>query len=324
MEKTLKQRILPPLKLLITAALFYAILRQVDSDEMLATLSRISPADIFTISILTFLMQFLHVLKWQTVLSVTPLSTVPFRRLFYHHFTAFFFQLFLPSAASGDIIKGTRLGLEHTERAHAAASVIFARVTGFVVLAVLGIGAILYNPDLFFLLPARARILFICIYPLLMAAVIILFTPLTTTVLHHRIVPRRFRNILEKFQKSLRFYLHYPRVISMTLIFALIIFLILVLITFLIFAAIETPLSWRSLLMVMPVITVLTFIPFTVNGAGIREYMLLISFPVLSGPDVVSFAALFYSATLAVGLIGGLLFAAESLKGKPRKTPPVS
>ncbi|ERP31440.1 lysylphosphatidylglycerol synthase transmembrane domain-containing protein [Chitinivibrio alkaliphilus] len=298
-------------KLLITITLLAILLGQTSSEDIISPLRGISFLQLLSLIMLVFLMQFLHVVKWYGILRKTALRQVSFARLFCIHFSAFFFQSILPSAASGDIIKGARLAQNETAKIDAATSVLFARAMGFVILAALGALSLILSPDLHRDLPPMAQRIFVLIYPLLGVSILFLFFPL-----HKKLLPAtwvRPQKIIATMQKSLRHYLCCPGILTLTIVLGCSIFLLLVGISFYIFALIGAPMGFLDLLMVLPIITVLTFIPFTINGAGVREYTFLLFFPHLTVSQVMAFAALFYSATLFVALGGGALYLGEIL-----------
>ncbi|MGM0442914.1 MAG: lysylphosphatidylglycerol synthase transmembrane domain-containing protein [Fibrobacterota bacterium] len=311
-----RPRLIQALKGSVTLLFFILIFRQLNRGNTLAVLQQTDLSVIRDAVLLTFLMQVLHVVRWKVVLSVTPLRNTSFITLFRLHFSAFFFQTILPSAASGDLIKGARLARLGPHRVDSASSVLFARVAGLVALSAMGLISVAIHPQILLELPVTSRILLLSVYPALTVAVILLFTP--AVPMKKIFFPRGLSKIAEKGERlrhSLRRYIAHPRILWATFALSALIFLIIVLMTWRILQAVGAQAGFMQLLSVLPVITVLTLMPVSVNGAGIREYALRLFFGITSA-RLLAFAAVFYGATIAVGCLGGLLYLHDLTRAK--------
>jgi len=123
----------------VSAILIYWLLCRVDIEELAGALAT-SKWWLFSFS--TFVLcarQLVAAYRWAIILAASRIR-IPTIRLFYWYMIATFFNMFLPTALGGDVVRIYQLGKSSGENAVAAASVLMERILGF--LALIGMAVV--------------------------------------------------------------------------------------------------------------------------------------------------------------------------------------
>src|ERR1700737_199532 len=89
----------------------------------------------------------LAALRWQRVLSTLELK-MRITHLLSTYLASLFISNFLPTTIGGDVLRVSRISSENGETPRTFASVVLQRLTGWVVLPLITLAALLINPDL--------------------------------------------------------------------------------------------------------------------------------------------------------------------------------
>lgn len=326
-----RSRWIPILRFAIGLALIAILVRFIGWRALQSAIApvREHPAWIAAALGLTFLGLLAGVVRWHAILRTLGLPT-GFARTFRGFFIGQFFNAFLFGACGGDLARAIFAAHDHAEkRAEAVTSVFLDRAIGLVI--TLLFGCIMLLPRLRkFSLYAEARpSLFLMVLFLLAAlAFIVLFFsrdlfeqfPWLQRMEHRgRIGPllRRAYEALFLFRRNAR-YLFWPAMLSIANL------LLLASATAALARALELSISFRDLLVVFPVVTVLAAIPLTPGSLGVRETLyiqLLNPLGIAAGPALM-LSLLGYLAATLWSLFGGLLFLLRA-PGAPPAPPRV-
>jgi glycosyltransferase 2 family protein len=228
-----------------------------------------------------------------------------FREYLSYYFVGMFFNLVLPTSVGGDVVRAWYLAHRQKEatgkRMPAFLSVLADRVSGVVVLALVAAVATLLCP---IQLPTTINIIVAGVALAALAGVIGL--PLLNRILHssrfasHRF--ERFRRISEGGMT----YLRDRPLLAKTTALSLIVQVNSVLVMALIGVGLGLPIPLLYYGILMPLVTLLTLLPVSVNGMGLRElstgYLLV---PLSVDPaQAVTLAFLLFTAQSAASLLG--------------------
>ena len=253
----------------------------------------------------------LAAIRWQRVLAALGVSArTP--TLLSHYLAGMFVGNFLPSTIGGDVLRVSRLSGGKGETPRALASVVLERLSGWLVLPVLTLFALLANPGLR-RGPAQNEgrlALWISIITLLLLAALV--TAAASPRLGGRLASnagwRRFTGAIHLGID--RFRLH-PLLALEVLGVGFAYQLTVMLAVFLAANCLGVGASWTAILAFFPVVAIVQVLPITVSGLGTREAALVFflqPFGVESA-EAVALGLLVYAVNLVVSLLGAPAFA---------------
>lgn len=264
----------------------------------------------FTLLFCTYLM---GVIRWQVLIgafSAHP-SLFSLGRL---SLVGLFFNTFVPGGLAGDIVRGYHLGSEGFRRSDALASVFadrFVGLVGLLVLSLIGFG-IGYRE----LMAANLLGLFLAIALGLVGAVVLFYSGWVSypvRLLTERLSTSAYpiRNLWGAIQS----YQMCSREVAWALALTFVADLLVILGVYVLAQAVHVALPFHYFLAFVPVITILSAVPISINGAGVREtgYLLLFTQVGLSQEQAVSISLLYFSMTLVLGALGGGAYLFQAL-----------
>jgi uncharacterized membrane protein YbhN (UPF0104 family) len=259
--------------------------------------------DLWCVSFGVYLItQVLCTLRWQ-VLG----RELGFQQSFLHfgqlYFIGMFFNLFLPTSVGGDVARAWYLNARSGRGVAAAVSVFVDRVSGLLLLLALAVaGSLACSVDLPGWIPA-------CVWGAAGCAALGLLTlPLASRLLSRFDRLRRLIDGVQHFACR-------PRVVLQTSVLSLVAQVANVLVLWLLGIAIAAPVPTGYYWILVPMISLLTLLPISLNGMGIREGgMVLFLAPLGISPAVaMSLAFLWFSIFTAASLVGAGIYLLGSL-----------
>ena len=251
-------------------------------------------------------------LRWQRVLAALELpAELP--PLLSHSFAGLFVANFLPSTIGGDVLRVTRLSAANGQAPASFASVVLERLTGFVVLPLITLAALLSHPALLHLGNA-SRIAVLFSLGTLVVLVVIL-----AVVANPRLGKRladnqswlRFAGAVHLGLDRIR---RHPSVVAAVLATAIGYQLLVVLAAWIAVQALGIDVGFAVMMAFIPVVAMAQVLPVSVNGLGLREGALVLLLRPLGVPtaQAVALGLLLYGMNLAVSLLGAPAFAVGS------------
>ncbi|HKD38627.1 MAG TPA: lysylphosphatidylglycerol synthase domain-containing protein, partial [Pirellulales bacterium] len=239
---------------------------------------------------------------WRWAALARPLGfDLPQRQFTRLYFEGMFFSLCLPSSIGGDVVKAYRLAPTAAGRLLAGCTVLADRATGLIGLFVIGLTALTvrsFGLPLAGVLAAGAGILVAAL-----ASVSIGLAILNQFV---RLLPRDGR--LARLLGQLMPYHARPEVFRRAIGWGLIVQLFNVLVVVELGAAMGLEIPLVAYFIAVPVVALLTMLPVSVSGVGVREgglAWMLASYGVSQGIGI-TLGILWFLVTVAGGLVGGL------------------
>lgn len=214
-----------------------------------------------------------------------------------------FFSLCLPSSIGGDVVKAVRLGRNASERFLAAGTVFADRLTGLTALCMIfATGFFVRSWELSF-----TTAMFLGAGVVLVAFVSFLFGQWFLRWNSARLarIPR-----LGVILAELNIYNHRPGVVFRAVGWSFVVQLTNVAMVWLLGRGIGVELPSASYFVAVPAVALASTLPLSVNGVGVREggLALLLKQDGVTEEQGVALGLLWFSITLASGLIGGLAF----------------
>jgi uncharacterized membrane protein YbhN (UPF0104 family) len=265
------------------------------------------------------LAQLVSTVRWQLLAAPLGFRT-PARRYLPFYFIGMFFNLLLPTSVGGDVVRALYLSAGERDlprpgggpppgRGEAMLSVFADRASGLAILVVMACLAGLFAPTP---LPGWMNGL-LC---LLGGGTVLGVAALPALPLLKKVpfVGARLGRLVD----AARAYLRCPGVVLATTLLSVLVQLSSVLFVWLIGRALGLGVSFAYMAAAVPLLTLLTLVPLSVNGMGLREMgMVVLLGPVgVSGAQAVTLSLLTFAAAAAVSLVGGVLY----LLGRPARS----
>jgi glycosyltransferase 2 family protein len=308
--EAMRRILLSTMKILVSGALLYFALRKANFSDLT---SRIDITSLFWIGsaiIVTFLQVFIGALRWREICAdcAAPLTTTQAMRF---NLIGSFFNQTLPSAIGGDAVRLWLLARTGAGWRAATYSVFVDRAFGLIALATIVVASLPWSYKLIEDPDGRSALLFVG------------FTALAAGVCF-LILGRLPWPWLKRWWGTQHFYA--CSVIANRLIFSrdrgptlallsLLIHVLAAVIAWCVARSIAAPVSLEQVLQLVPPVMLITMIPLSIAGWGIREASMGLAFGYarLATSEGVNVSLLFGAVYFIVGAFGGLIwiFSAE-------------
>lgn len=292
---------------IVTIVLLAVLLRRLDLDALGALFQRL-PLWFYLLSLAVVLAgQVAYAWRWRLLLSAAGVR-VPFHLVLRHYFVGIFVNNFLPSTVGGDVAKVYYLGRDHGYRV-VTASVAIDRLLGVGLLALLAAGALWASPV------DAPRLTAAAVASTLIAGaalMLLLITSLGTGGLPERVARLGVRAVaaagrLQRLRLAMAAPLASPAVIAKAAL-VVIGYAVAVTVIYLRFTQLQSGVSPPALAMfaVVTATTVLSNVPISLNGLGLREQLhASLLAPLGIAPEIaVAISLLLYGHLLVASLVG--------------------
>jgi glycosyltransferase 2 family protein len=297
------------LKVLISAGLIYWILLGTELSEILAALREAT----FGLLIVAFSLHLLgftiSAVRWRLLLHSRG-TDASIRFLVESYIVGMFFNNFLPSTIGGDVYRtydSWRLG---QSKSSALAVVFVDRFLGLMALVLFALLALLHANDLTRSIPRLSLWLILGMVGMV-GFIWLLFAPpawLPGLVANLKLpFGDKIRGILEAFLA----FRGQRGVLLKALLLSMVLQVNVIVHYYLIVRSLSLPVPFLSFFLIIPLATIITMLPISVNGIGVRENAYIFFFApfAISAPEAVAFAWIAYGMVALQGLLGGILYA---------------
>lgn len=254
----------------------------------------------------------ISVVRWKQVLAALELPT-PLSPLVSHSLAGLFVANFLPSTVGGDFLRVVRLSADNGEAPSSFASVVLERLTGFLVLPLITLVALVTHPSLLHLGTASRLAM-----ALSLGSLATLFAVVAVAA------NSRLGGRLAGHESWLRFFgaVHlgvdrmrrHPAASALVLGVALMYQLTVVAAAFAASRALGITVGWVPMMAFVPVVAIAQVLPVSVGGLGLREgALVLLLHPLgVAAAQATALGLLLYGINLVVSLLGAPSFAVRS------------
>ncbi|HEY2772812.1 MAG TPA: lysylphosphatidylglycerol synthase transmembrane domain-containing protein [Candidatus Binatia bacterium] len=309
-------RVASPLaKVGVSAGALYLVVSRIDTAAMVRALSAADRTDVVVVILLYLVGQALTAWRWKLIASRVGF-TEPMAEFQRYYFIGMFFNLFGPATLGGDVVRALYLGASAGRRAVALHTVIFDRLSGLVMLVFVAVAAIV--------LFGRFDLPWPMIWLVVASGTAMAVGWFLVPMLARRILPesgrlnRMIERDLEPFWKDRRLLV---RTAGISACFHIMQASSLILLG----NAVSMHVDWRYYFIFHPLVSVLSAVPVSVAGLGIREagYVWFLQHVGVNGDTALVFSILWFIVLLASSLVGGVVFLASgaqvpTLRAQPR------
>jgi glycosyltransferase 2 family protein len=284
----------------VSAGALYLVLRGVDFDAMLRVMGRADVVDVVAVIAIYLAGQAMTAWRWRLIAQRVGF-TESMGEFLRFYFVGMFFNLFGPSTLGGDLVRALYLGAPSARRTVALHTVLFDRVSGLVMLVFVAVAAI----GLF----GRFGLPWPVIGLVSAAGVTMAIGWFLVPMLVRRIfapdgrVARLVQRDLEPFWND---HALLARAAGVSIVFHVLQCSSLILLGH----ALSMNLDWRYYFVFHPIVTVLSALPVSVAGLGIREagYVWFLQRHGISSDMATAFGLLWFVVLLASSLVGGIVY----------------
>lgn len=267
----MKQKLILILKTVVSISLLIWVFSRVDFAQAWQQFQNLSlPFIIFALLYYTFL-QWLSCIRWQIVLKATNYS-VPMTGLLSSYFAGMFLNIFLPGALGGDVYRVYRVAKITSDSEGALVSVFLERFTGLAALSAL---AVVGLPPAFQLIGRWDIILifFSCVGALV-SGVLLIVSPQLLRIAEPILHKLRLEGIAARFAKIqllLRQFAQHRKALMSSMVLSLILQFGIVYYHYFIAQQLGISVSFLALLVFIPIVVVVTLLPISLGGLGLKE-----------------------------------------------------
>jgi hypothetical protein len=298
------------LKLVVSITLLSFLVMRTDLNA-LGTLFGSLRVPIFSGSILLYLLaQLLSTVRWRCLLRAEKIYLSHWR-LILLYLEGMFFNLMLPTAIGGDLVRGYQIS-RLTERSEASmASILVERLSGYVALTIIACIAIIpvyahvRDPLIIWLTVGSAAGMVALIASLLSDRLQALFFRLL-----HAVGLGRFHEAAHRLYEAVQQYWTHRRALLLALGLSLILQSLVITIFYLISLALNLSVPFRYFFLFVPLIGVISMLPISVAGLGLREGSAVYLFTKvgLDSASALSLSLLWFAVTALCSGLGGVVF----------------
>jgi len=305
-----KQRLLNLLKVCFSLALLALLLKQIGWQQTLETLRGVKFPYLAAAFALYLVGIVVRAYRWQILLSALGMD-IPLARLTNLYFVGTFFSSFLPTGIGGDVVRVYELSKQSKRPIESVGTVLLDRATGFLVLFLIALVALLFSYPL--IAPnVAAAILLLCLGSWAGLGLILRRDWLERWGLLR--IMDRIKQLRELYESVTACGL---KAIGGALAISFVFNVLLIAVNYLIALSLGVNIPIWYFFLFIPLISFLLVLPISLSGLGVREggYVYLFAQAGVSAPLALAMSLLFYALNVATGLIGGVLYALEGARG---------
>jgi glycosyltransferase 2 family protein len=279
---------------------------------------------LFLVSFLSFLLLFLPMsYRWQIILRVLGIDA-PIQKLYKTYLVGVFFNNFFPTTIGGDIVRGYSLYQFTQKGKEAVVSVMVERFLGFTSLIMIAVAALaltypsLHDPLLAWLILAA--------FLVYLVALIAMVTPTIFSLADRCLQKLRSPKLgskLVQLPEVISLYKSSPFILSRLVFFSLILQSLAILIYYILCRSLHLDIPLIDIFLFLPMISLVSMIPISLGGLGIREGMTVYLFQKIGidSAHALSLSLAWFSIILLSSAVGGAIFAFQRTHTFPTPTP---
>lgn len=302
-------------KVVVSIALFVVILTRVNMTELFDAVLSVN-GTLFMIALaITGLGLLVSVYRWKMLLLSRNID-YPFLKLMYYHMVGSFYNLVFPSVLGGDVIRMLMLSKEIGSKSKSLSSIFVERFFGFFSLSVIALISLASGS---YLIENRnVTISIVLIFLLFTTAFFLVFHKPTVgrfLALLDKVRLAKVKARFENFYDAFYSYKEDKRSLAYCFVISMLYQIMGIVVVYMLGLSIGMGLDIRYYFMFIPLIWVIIMIPVSISGLGIREgaFVYFFSLVGVSNESGLLLSVLFFSHSVIVGLVGGMLSLASGL-----------
>lgn len=297
------------LRLGFLAGSIYILLLIVDLELVFSHLMEMPFYTLAVLILLNLFRSWLHGLRWQ-LLNPDLSEQLNMWQYFRLIMIAHSFNLIMPGALGGDLARtGMTLKKVKKKRAENVVAILADRLVGLISILFLGSTAFLITTDI------PDRTVFYSFFAVIYLAIAVIFIILTNSSLHkllskhlHRLgrVGTWFNQAIIVWSNALKYFCNNSRKVALSLLLCLPIHGLSFFSAYLLARSLSIQISFFDISLIISLMWLVTAIPITISGAGVRELSLIYLFSIygVAAEPATALSLYIYIISLLIGLFG--------------------
>jgi uncharacterized membrane protein YbhN (UPF0104 family) len=305
-----RDKLLNLLKVCLSLGLLALLLKQVGWQQTLETLGKARFPYLAAAFAIYLVGMVVRAYRWQVLLAALRID-MPLVKLTGLYFVGTFFSNILPTGIGGDVVRVYELSKQSKKPIESVGTVLLDRATGLLVLFLIALMALIFSHQLIAPNVATA-ILILCLGSWAGLGLILRRDWLERWGLLRIMAKiKQFRELYESVTAC------GLKAMGGALAISLVFNALLIAVNYLIALSLGVEIPLWCFLLFVPLISFLLVLPVSLSGLGVREggYVYLFAQVGVSAPLALAMSLLFYALNVATGLIGGVLYAFEGVRG---------
>jgi glycosyltransferase 2 family protein len=301
----MRRILLSMIKILISAALLYFALRKADFSELASRIDLASLAWIGLAIVVTFLQVFIGALRWREICADCDILLTKMQAFRFNLIGSFFNQT-LPSAIGGDAVRLWLVARGGAGWRAATYSVFVDRAIGLIALAIIVVASLPWTYNLIGDPNGRSGLLIIDFAALAAGTGFLIFGKLPWLWLANWWGTQHFYACSVIANRLIFSRNHGPKLI----VWSILIHVLAAVLAWCVAHAITAPVSLEQALQLVPPVMLITMVPISIAGWGLREASMGLAFGYagLATSEGINVSLLFGAVYFVVGAIGGLVW----------------
>lgn len=305
------------LKATISLLLIIMLLHGADVPSLLTRFQNIDPWSFFAASLVMFSLSFIHAVRWLTIIRANG-GRMGFALALKLVFVGYFFSQALPSSVGGDAMRIWQAHRAGLGLGTALNTVVLDRLIALAALLIMTAAALPWLKDL--VADPTIRWAFVLVLMAGMAgfAVLLILNRLPESFFRWKIA-----RAAAKLSDAARKTLLNTQSCFITIILSAGVHFGVSLTVFILADALGIQVSLMHCILLVPLVTLVTLIPISIAGWGVRESAMVVAFGLIQVPrsDAIAVSLLFGITALVTGLPGGVLWWRTSNHSLPPSNP---
>lgn len=293
-------------KTLVTVLLFYLLFHKMDFQQFGATLGNARMGVLFGSFAILWFGHYMCIFRWRMLMR--PLMPVfSLTRLFEIYCIGLFFNLTFPTAVGGDVVKMYYAGKPSRKFAQSFAATFLDRDSGMLAMMIIAcLGTVLFPMKL----PGIPVSLIVwASFAAFVALNVVIFMPILhrfLTRLLHRIRLSGTAGRVDAISNAFQIMGKNPRILFDSLLISFLNQMLVFAVTWVTAIALHIGVPFFYFVVFVPIITLITMIPITLSGTGLREYAFLSLFGAIGVAP---------ASCLALGLLSSIMVVLSAIPG---------
>jgi glycosyltransferase 2 family protein len=302
----MKQKIFTAAKLAVTVLLFVYIFQKIDFHQFSMTLRNARVGILIGAFLVLWIGHYICIYRWRMLMR--PLMTIPsVKQLWGIYCIGLFFNMVLPSLIGGDIVKIYYAGRPSKKYAQSFAAAFLDRDAGMFAMMIIACIAVLVSPVT---VPGvHVSVIIWSVFVAFVLGNIAIFVPrshrLLTDILH-RFNQSKIAAKVDMISSAFQIMARHKGVLLWSLFISFLNQLLVVAVTWIMALGLQLKISFFHFLIFVPVVTLISMIPISISGLGLRESSFEILLRSVGAPP---------ASGIALGLISSLFLFLTSLPG---------
>jgi len=297
------------MKVSISLLLLAFLFRRIDVRAALSHMRNVECPHFCYAIVLFLIVTWLGILRWTILLKIVK-RDLSCARIFTTYCGGLFFNVFLPSSIGGDIVRTVDLAVHTKDTSAILATVLLDRIFGFIGLAVVALIGFLYGSSRGMINDPHIMMWIVAMIVFLLCGLLVTFSRRVFNLLN-KLIPVPFvKEFLHKFHSSFYTFRSEKKALARVFVLSVVLQACFSGVLYYIGLSIGISAGIVYYLVFIPLVTILSMLPISIGGLGVRENAAVILFSAVGvqADKVAAMSLLGFAFLFFAGLVGGSIY----------------